>query len=45
VEERIVTTGQAVGSRVEVTSGVVASDVVVVGDLARLTDGVPVVSQ
>jgi len=45
VEERIVTTGQAVGSRVEVTSGVAASDVVVVGDVARLSDGAPVVSQ
>lgn len=45
VEERIVTTGQAVGSKVEVTSGVAASDVVVVGDVARLTDGAPVVAQ
>jgi RND family efflux transporter MFP subunit len=39
VEERIVTTGQAAGERVEVTSGVATTDVVVVGNLAKLTDG------
>ncbi len=43
VEERIVTTGQPSGSRVEVTSGVKAADVVAIGTLvARLADGTPV---
>jgi RND family efflux transporter MFP subunit len=39
VEERIVTTGQQVGDRVEATSGVTATDVVAVSNLARLSDG------
>jgi RND family efflux transporter MFP subunit len=39
VEERIVTTGQQVGDRVEATSGVSLSDVLAVSNLARLSDG------
>jgi multidrug efflux pump subunit AcrA (membrane-fusion protein) len=39
VEERIVTIGQQVGDRVEATSGVSASEVVAVSNLARLSDG------
>jgi membrane fusion protein (multidrug efflux system) len=42
VEERIVTTGQQVGDRVEATSGVTATDVVAVTNLAKLSDGVEV---
>jgi len=38
VEERIVTTGQQVGDRVEATSGVTATDVVAVTNLAKLSD-------
>ena len=39
VEERIITTGQQVGDRVEATSGVTVSDVVAVSNLAKLSDG------
>ena len=39
VEERIVTTGQQVGDRVEATSGVTPADVVAVTNLAKLSDG------
>lgn len=39
VEERIVTTGQAVGPLVEVTSGVAAGDVIAVSNLPQLADG------
>ncbi len=42
VEERIVTTGQQVGDRVEATSGVTATDVVAVTNLAKLSDGVEI---
>ena len=42
VEERIVTVGQQVGDRVEATSGVTASDVVAVSNLAKLSDGVEI---
>jgi RND family efflux transporter MFP subunit len=42
VAERIVTTGQVEGDRVEVTSGVSAGEVVAVDNLARLADGAPV---
>jgi RND family efflux transporter MFP subunit len=45
VEERIVTTGQAAGERVEVTSGVSSADVVVVGNVAKLADGALVARQ
>jgi RND family efflux transporter MFP subunit len=39
VEERIVTTGQTVSDRVEVTSGLTAKDTVAVSNVAKLTDG------
>ena len=39
VEERIVTTGQQVGERVEATTGVTAKDVVAVTNVAKLSDG------
>ena len=39
VEERIITTGQQVGDRVEATSGVTPTDVVAVTNLAKLSDG------
>ena len=39
VEERIVTTGQQVGDKVEVTSGVTATDVVAVTNVSKLSDG------
>jgi membrane fusion protein (multidrug efflux system) len=39
VEERIVTTGQAVGAHVEITNGLKGGDVVATSNLARLTDG------
>jgi RND family efflux transporter MFP subunit len=42
VEERIVTTGDRVGDRVEITSGVVAGDVVAADPKGRLTDGAAV---
>ncbi len=41
-EERIVTLGEAVGSQVELTSGVAAGDAVVVDPKGRITDGAPV---
>ncbi|HYI15176.1 MAG TPA: efflux RND transporter periplasmic adaptor subunit, partial [Thermomicrobiales bacterium] len=42
VEERIVTTGEKVGDRVEITSGVAAGDVVAADPKGRLTDGAAV---
>lgn len=42
VEERIVTSGETVGQRVELTSGVAAGDVVVTAPKGRLTDGMAV---
>lgn len=46
VEERIVTTGQTSGDRVEITSGLKASDVVATGSVvATLADGTPIVRQ
>jgi membrane fusion protein, multidrug efflux system len=45
VEERIVTTGQAVGSLVEATSGMKAGDTVVISNLTQLADGTRVVAQ
>jgi RND family efflux transporter MFP subunit len=39
VEERIVTTGDTVGQQVELTSGVVAGEMVAVAPKGRLTDG------
>jgi RND family efflux transporter MFP subunit len=39
VEERIVTTGQQVGEKIEATSGLAPSDVVAVSNLAKLSDG------
>jgi RND family efflux transporter MFP subunit len=39
VDERIVTTGQNVGPHVEVTSGVVAGDVIAISNLPQLADG------
>jgi multidrug efflux pump subunit AcrA (membrane-fusion protein) len=45
VEERIVTTGQASGDRVEITSGLKAGDVVASGTaVAKLADGTPIAS-
>lgn len=41
-EERLITTGQTEGDRVEVTSGLAAGDRVVVSGLERLKDGVHV---
>ena len=38
-EERIVTTGEKVGDRIEITSGVAAGDVVAAEPRGRLTDG------
>ncbi|HUQ88378.1 MAG TPA: efflux RND transporter periplasmic adaptor subunit [Vicinamibacterales bacterium] len=45
VEERIVTAGQAVGDRVEITSGLKAGEKVVSTDVERLTDGIRVVAR
>ena len=42
VEERIVTTGEKVGDRVEITSGVTAGDIVAADPKGRLTDGAAV---
>jgi RND family efflux transporter MFP subunit len=42
VEERIVTTGEAVGRQVEITSGLSAGDVVADEPKGRLLDGAPV---
>jgi RND family efflux transporter MFP subunit len=44
-EERIVTTGQAIGERVEVTSGLKAGEKVVSTGVERLVDGVRVVAR
>lgn len=41
-EERIVTLGEAVGDRVELTSGVAAGEAVASAPRGRLTDGLPV---
>lgn len=40
--ERIVTTGDRVGDRIEITSGVAAGDVVAADPKGRVTDGAPV---
>jgi RND family efflux transporter MFP subunit len=40
VEERIITTGQAVGDLVEVTSGLAHGETVATGNVAQLADGV-----
>jgi RND family efflux transporter MFP subunit len=45
VEERIVTAGQAVGGRVEITSGLKAGEKVVATGVERLVDGVRVVAR
>jgi RND family efflux transporter MFP subunit len=45
VEERIVTAGQAVGDRVEITSGLKAGESVVATGVERLVDGVRVVAR
>ena len=42
VEERIVTTGERVGDRVEITSGVASGDVIATDPRGRLTDGAAV---
>lgn len=42
LEERVVTTGDAVGERVQVTSGVAAGEQVVTNDDAKLSDGLAV---
>ena len=42
VEERIVTTGEKLGDRVEITSGVIAGDTVAADPKGRLTDGAAV---
>jgi multidrug efflux pump subunit AcrA (membrane-fusion protein) len=42
VEERIVTTGQAVGPLVEVTTGLKAGDRIAVSNLAQLADATPI---
>jgi multidrug efflux pump subunit AcrA (membrane-fusion protein) len=39
IEERIVTTGEAVGDRVEITSGVAAGESVATDPKGRLADG------
>jgi multidrug efflux pump subunit AcrA (membrane-fusion protein) len=43
VEERIVTIGQAIGDRVEITSGLKAGEIVAATGVERLVDGVRVV--
>lgn len=43
VEERVVTVGQAVGDRVEITSGIQAGERVVSGGVDRVVDGLRVV--
>jgi RND family efflux transporter MFP subunit len=45
VEERIVTAGQAIGERVEITSGLKAGEKVVSTGVERLVDGVRVVAR
>jgi membrane fusion protein, multidrug efflux system len=45
VEERIVTAGQAIGERVEITSGLKAGETVVSTGVERLVDGVRVVAR
>ena len=45
IEERIVTTGERVGDRIEITSGVHKGDVVAAEPRGRLTDGVAVRAQ
>ena len=42
VEERIVTTGERLGDRVEITSGVASGDVIATDPKGRLTDGAAV---
>ena len=45
VEERVVTVGQGIGDRVEITSGVRAGERVVAAGVERLVDGVRVVAR
>jgi len=45
VEERIVTTGQAIGDRIEITSGLKAGEKVAASGVERLVDGVRVVTR
>jgi RND family efflux transporter MFP subunit len=45
IEERIVTTGERVADRVEITSGLVKNEVVAAEPRGRLTDGAPVKTQ
>jgi multidrug efflux pump subunit AcrA (membrane-fusion protein) len=45
VEERIVTVGQAVDDRVEITSGLKAGEKVVSTGVERLVDGIRVVAR
>ena len=45
VEERIVTTGDRVGDRIEITSGISAGDVIASDPRGRLTDGASVESR
>lgn len=42
VEERIVTTGQSLGERVEITTGLKAGEIIVANGVERLVDGVRV---
>jgi RND family efflux transporter MFP subunit len=41
-QERLVTTGQAVGDLIEITSGLAAGDTVATSNVTQLTDGAPV---
>lgn len=45
VEERIVTTGQAIGERIEITSGLKPGEIVAATGVERLVDGVRVVAK
>lgn len=45
VEERIVTTGQTIGSDVEIATGLAAGDVIATSNLAQLADGVRVTAK
>jgi RND family efflux transporter MFP subunit len=44
-EERLVTTGEAVGKQIEITSGVAKGDVVAADPRGRVVDGAPVASK
>jgi RND family efflux transporter MFP subunit len=45
VEERIVTTGQTIGTDVEITTGLTAGDVIATSNLAQLADGTRVTAK